>query len=417
MAIYSDGEKEEIKEYVERFVQVFSSDLRRYKNQFGSEWRRLGKEDKSAVIYYCNDGVIARIIPKWLGTWVKSSEYDATIQEVNNTTFEKRIRSDEYVHFNLLVKKSENEGKLNIQLKSKGTSASTRYELNLDVEGDETQIITLPQLYYVPDEIEKDRVYDLIMEEDWVSQGVRMVPYPWYYSFISKSKQVFDNFDDDPVVEAHGAADHILHFSGIKEDPILKIDNATTELKKAVESENEVNEEEIHKVIEKYPFIIFEETDYRKFLSKPRVEIKERTEDGEVTQETEPDFIYHLYDERSVIVEIEAASKQLLKKSEETGHRLSTAKSTSAMFQIQNYQRLFDRIDPKGVRSQLELPDKWDFDYLLIIGNKEQDYFDRRSWNNLRDKVGDRIKVMHWSYLMERLHRLRKARNYGFKTS
>lgn len=416
--MYSQAEKNHIVNYMSRLTQTLSSDLRRYKGHFGHEWQGIDHSDWSMVLYFCEDGVHGRIIPKWLGTWVKYSNKNY-LDEVSHTKVpEAKVHKGESCQFILHVKKTESEVMLEIGLNFTGAGSTKGVDIQLRHEkGHEASKLTAPQIFIANSSIKKEVIINAVKTGIQPDDEIRQVPFPWCFAFFSvgHGTSALQGFDQDPFIEAHGLADHILNVAGIIEKPRFLYEAAIREITEAVNKDHLVNEQAIHEVVKKYPFIIRDRHDYTSFESKPSVIIEETiAPDNRTKRRVEPDFIYDLYDEQSLIVEIEAASKRVLKKTEETSYQLPRAESVAACFQIHNYKKIFDGIGFRQFREQRGLPDRWGLKYLLVVGSEHQPDFDIRSWNNLRDFLANLgVTVRTWDYFIDRLNRIMKASEYN----
>jgi len=417
--MFEQASKEIIVNYMRKFTQTFSANLRRYKGQLGQEWGGIDSTDCSMIIYFCSDGVHARIVPRWLGAWVKIKYLDQ--QRLNETCITKlnvTIHAGETCHFTTFVKKTKLHAKLGIGIRLTGASSIKGAEFSLSHEGDrEASVLTLPSAYIGPSNLDaKSFNQSISCSEEMKKVGIRQSPFPWIFGFLSsfQDESVLDNFDKDPFIEAHGLTDQILSVAGISNNPGERYGQAITELEQAIETVKRNNESSIHKVIMKFPFIIVDEHDYVKFSSEPTIRISERTENGVKLANTRPDLIYDMHDDCSLIVEIEAKEKQLFKQTKETGFNLPRAESVAACFQIHNYKTLFDGFASQQTREQLGLPDRWSFKYLLVIGSTKQNDFNQSAWNNLRDFMANTgVEMRTWDYYVDRLKRIKEASNYS----
>lgn len=413
--MYSDSEKTHIINYMERFTQTVSAMLRRYKGRFGPEWNGIDKIDWSMILYFSEDGVHGRIIPKWLGCWVKVS-HKKHLADTSLTKYKADIKPDEGCFFSLHVKKTESDGELCVSSQLTGATQIKDFELRiLPISGKEATKITLPQVIVLPKGFSRELVQECIQKNNLLEKGIRRLTYPWCFEFFLSTPGLdgLNSFDEDPFIEAHGLVDHFLSVAGLEETTFGSYDQAITELKEAIVEVNTNNEKAIHHVIKKYPFIIVDRHDYSEFESEPCVNVEEQLDQNIVNRKLIPDFVYKLYDERLLVIEIEAASKQLLKQTQETGYQLPRAESVAALFQIHNYKRLFEGLGSRKLRERFKVPDRWQADYLLIIGGATQKDFQQDSWNNLRDFMRSAgVTIKNWDYYLSRLERIKAAGEY-----
>ena len=239
------------------------------------------------------------------------------------------------------------------------------------------------------------------------------IPMPWVVAIISARTglRALDGLDPDPFIAGTGVAEIILHSSGIADEfPPHKFQRASAALRDALATAQSKNEAAIHSVIEKHPWILVDAWEFSEFRSKPTITYTESLDPSSPpeVQTIVPDFLYDCYDQTTLVVEIEASSKKLLKKTEETGYQLPRAPLVDALFQIGNYKRIMSGKFGSQVCRQLNKPDSWSFSYLLVIGSKLQENFDERSWANTRDAMVD-IQVRTWDYYLDRLQRLQEA--------
>jgi len=214
--MYNNSEKEIIVSYMTRFTQAVSIILRRYKGSFGPEWNGIDSEDWSMVLYFCNDGVHGKIIPKWLGHWVKPTNL-ISLDIVPITKYKSAVKTNEACQFSLFVKKTEKDGGLGVQLQLTGASTTKDIEIKLIHEiGKESTKMTLPQVFILPVGFDQN-IFKNGLHVDYKKYGIRMLPYQWSFSFFSSKPglDALSKFDKDPFIEAHGLVNHILDVAGI----------------------------------------------------------------------------------------------------------------------------------------------------------------------------------------------------------
>jgi hypothetical protein len=176
----------------------------------------------------------------------------------------------------------------------------------------------------------------------------------------------------------------------------------------AVLSLSKQNERALQAFLEARPWVLVPEADFESVLPRTSVRVTERLANG-TTQDHRliPDFIYHLFDHQSLVVEIESATKRLLTQKEETTFRRPAAQATAAVFQITSYKQFFSGPLGAQIRAQLSKPDSWGFDYLLVVGSALEPDFDERSWVALRDHLkASGVTLRTWDFYLDRLRRL-----------
>ena len=414
---FTENQKSHIKEYFHNFLSALTVYLRPYKGQLTENWLGVDKKDLSMILYFCDKGLVARLIGKQLESPIiersgvnfvdcLESHYSGSSRGKGDIiTFSaaaKLLAGDSIINYPILKEKPPT---FSIHPTKTGTSF----------------IVLAPCLYNCITQEQFEKLKNLKSDKEKLNAGLLPEIPPWIFSLIStrSGADCLDGLDKDPIIEAKALSDKILNLVGIlNETPTELYQSARKALEQAVATVSSSNESSIHSVIEERPWILCDEVDFKSFSSKPRLRYIEKVKKGnkilDIEKEIIPDFLYDLHDNYSLVVEIESASKRLLIKTEETGYQLPSAKTTAAGFQIDHYKTIINGPTGAVIREQLQKPDAWTFDYLLIVGSKSQVDFNERSWTILRNSFKElQIKVRTWCYYLDRLSRLEKASHFN----
>jgi hypothetical protein len=96
---------------------------------------------------------------------------------------------------------------------------------------------------------------------------------PWIFSIITNIANIdfMNNFDSDPIIESISVSERIeniiSNISGVKGNKESKYHLAKKELINAIDTINTNNEDKIHEVVNKYPWIIVDENKISSFIS------------------------------------------------------------------------------------------------------------------------------------------------------
>ena len=379
--------------------------LRPDANRLGPEWLGLASHNRSMLIDWTEQGFSARVIDSWLkkpvvgklrpGGGRRLGGYFRNIDVIPNTQF----------FFALAVKNYRGDAKTSF-------SVSHDNELIVDVEGTDAAFgIVGPAQYYGLTQADAERLAQDHSAKARAAFSTRLALPPWTVGFIStgEPEELLKGFDPDPVLLARSTADTILYSAGLRDiPPAVRYEEASRELQSALLSLAKHNERALQAFLEARPWVLVPEADFESALPRPSLLVTERLANG-TTQDHHliPDFIYHLFDHQSLVVEIESATKRLLTQKEETTFRRPAAQATAAVFQIISYKLFFNGPLGAQMRAQLSKPDSWGFDYLLVVGSVLEPDFDERSWVALRDHLkASGITLRTWDFYLDRLRRL-----------
>ncbi|MHB1344032.1 MAG: hypothetical protein ACYCX3_06700 [Thermoleophilia bacterium] len=392
---------EELGAYFVALSNALSIYLRPYAGRLGPEWLGVDRETKTTVLYETGDGTVVRLIGRWLGKPLKINRHES-FEDLMHAEMEEALPAQ------------TRTCTASATLKSLGgppvvRMSVTKNRIHFGLGGPGARMLTLCPTIVVNSREEGSSDYggasvlggrETRLFSNWILQFAA-----FRYDDVST---ILDGLDVDPVLQAHAVAEIILSSSGVRTEPAReRYRRASLALEAAMGVDSFANEEALHRVVEEYPFILHD--DYVDFLSKPRLRYTERLEEDGGAQSSKdhdvvPDFIYHLHDRKSLIVEIEAATKVVLKETTETGYRLPSAQGTAVSFQIGNYRRLF-RSHGQQILEQLGKPDAWDFEFLLVVG---EDASPDKDWHNLRNSL-EGVSLRSWGFYADRLRRLQAA--------
>ncbi|WP_292363134.1 Shedu anti-phage system protein SduA domain-containing protein [Methylophaga sp. UBA1464] len=407
---FSEEEKNIIEKYFIDFTSALEVHLRIHKGKLSDYWGGIDKDKFSTIIYLTRDGMVVRIIPKWIGAQVSTkrnvSFAQAAIAKWNNNDF----KSGDKVAASAIAKHLAGNAKMQLGVENNGNFLRV-----IPTEKDSSFIALAPLLLKGLSTAQAKQVHESPGYRNFESPPPTP---PWIVSIVSSSigLNVLAGLDEDPYIAAKGIADIIFKTAGITdEDPAIIYRKARNRLEKSIAAINSENEKELQKVIEEYPWILLDEVDYSAVDPEKTLQYVERTagDDGvvsEIVRKVRPDFIYEKYDQSSLVVEIEAASKRLLVKTKETHYQLPSAQEVAAQFQIQHYKHICSGPFGSQINAYLEKPDDWIYNYLLVVGSDKQPDFDRRSWNLLREFMKPHgIVLRDWDYYIDRLARFEAA--------
>lgn len=391
---YTTEEKREIVRYFTELNHAIAVQLRPSKGKLGPEWLGIDREARTMLVYFCEDGCAALLIGKRL-------DRDEEVRIGRGKSFHEACTIESpgirwypgvELQYSVYAKNIVGTGWLGLCDMRDG-----HFRIDL-ADASSSAFIVQPKIIVAT-----------------ARERKASLP-PWAIGFISRRTglQVLDGLDQDPILQARAITDSILARAGlIPEEPKERYHRVRMELLEAMETEPAVCEKNLHAVIEKYSWILFDSHVVDGFHSKPKLVLQERAENEAEAMEAKercvyPDFIFDLIDRRSVMVEIEAATKPILQEAEETGFQLPYAKATAACCQIQNYKLLMERYGADFCR-QLGKPDTWPFSYLLVIG-RDSKIDDKKSWDIFRRRIeADGIEVKSWDYYLQKLERLERA--------
>lgn len=365
----------------------------------------MDRRTLSVLAYFTNDGLVARLV---------DARLDEPVMSRTDVSFENALvgrwkaRPVGTIEFSVLAKHLAGDPNVGLVIRD---NCPIEALVVPRAQGGSFLVVFPCLMVDLPRSTSMDRQ---VSDNALLEAGIHPVRPPWIVSIIS-ARHGMSGLDEDPLIAGKGIADTILFASGIADEyPPVKYRRAWVDLKNAILALSAENEKALHLAVKKYPWILLHESDFSLFVSEPRLTYSERTSVGKEhefqSRTIIPDFMYHLHDQSTLVVEIEAANKRLLKKQKETGYKLPTAKSVASMFQILNYKQIMSGPFGSQICGQIDKPDSWTFAFLLVIGSTLQEDFDERSWQNLRKSLqASNVELRTWDYYLDRLERLRKA--------
>jgi hypothetical protein len=406
-----------ITDYFTDFVAALTALLRLGQQPLPPYWCGIDKAKFSAILYFTQDGLVVRILGKWLGAPIKC-RFDATFAEATAARWKAhRVGFDKHSFASVVGKHLAGNPVMGLHV-----NGDSVLQL-LPKEAGGAFLAVAPILYMGLSAKQVAHLPTLIDDKQRDAAGLAAPRPPWLISLISQRSgiQALDGLDKDPFIAAKGVADIIWKIAGLTdEDPKERYQQVRDELLNAVQTVNESNEKAIHKVIEKSPWILVDEVDYSDVEAERSLCYRERlpsNNDSGVEshgKEVRPDFLYHRYDDTVLIVEIEAASKRLMIKRSETSYQLPSAQAVAAHYQISNYKYVCSGPFGSQIKEDLGKTDLCSFDYLLVIGSDKQPDFDRRSWSVLREEMRYQgIALRDWDYYLDRLARFADAASFN----
>lgn len=366
------------------------------------------------IVYLSTDGFVAKLVRRLDDDDVRVRS-DVSFEDALQSRWPApHIRTGKKCFASVVAKHLSGDGMMGMHV-----DASTRRLAIVPESRNSSFIITAPRLYIGVSDQEAALLQKGTEDtEDAKTVTPPPVP-PWIVCIISgrEPEEALGGLDEDPIIAAKGVADSILRAGGVIDyDPSVRYRAARRELEEAILTVNAQNEKAIHLVIEQRPWILMHEAEFSGFSSEVPLPFTERREEDGAMQTVQrtitPDFLYDLYDS-TLVVEIEAATKQLLKQTKETTLQLPTAETVAAQYQIQNYRQICDGPMGSEIRTKLEKPDIWDFSYLLVVGSSKQPQFDERSWQSLRQALPSDILLRNWDFYIDRLRRLEDAATFS----
>lgn len=397
--------------YFSAFVGALASFLRLYRGTLGANWAGIDQRAFGALIYFTDRGMVFKIVPNWAVTGIRVRT-DVSLEDALRTRWP-RVNNGRGAAFygSAVLKQLSGHPELTMRVDQTG--------LQLLPGQPGCSFIAIGPLFYQGLSVtEAKRLAPLNTDRERTAVGLPPPSPPWLVSVVAlrAGADVLDGLDPDPVIAAKGVADIIARSAGVlAEDPVERYARARRELLEAVRTVNAQNEAAIHEVLVRYPWILVDEVDYQSVESERSFSVTERVVDknGELADRSysvRPDFLFHKHDQRSLVVEIEAASKRLITTRSEAGYQLAAAPAVAAQFQISAYQQIMNGPLGAQIRAALSKPDSWGFDFLLVVGSTQQVDFDLRTWHALRD-IMQRQSVMLqlWDYYLDRLARLQQA--------
>ncbi len=411
MSAWSTGDIDFVVEYLAKINDSLSTFLRPFKGQLGDHWLGVDRGPTTIHIFFSPDGLVANI-GSFTEDQAVQTRLDKSFQQNLTSGFPPYEVTGPVGHAEVNAKMLAGDGKFGMTINKAGDRSIT-----LLPNKEASFVFVAPKIYEVSqDQIEV--LKKIPSDKGREKEGIASPIPPWIVSIVAArtGKSSLDGLDDDPIIAAKGIAEMILLFAGINaEVPAAKYRSAYDDLLNAIKTINKDNEKAIHAVIKNRPWILLDESHYKRFDDEVALSYTEREKHGddivEVTKTIIPDFVYDKYEE-TLIVEIEAATKQLLKLTKETGAQLPTAQAIAAQFQIMNYHAIINGPSSQDLRAVLGKPDSWRFEFLLVVGSKHQDKFDQRSWEILRGHIPKDITLRNWDFYLEWLKRVEKASTF-----
>lgn len=403
-----------IRLYFEGFASALANFLHLYRGELPACWGGIDKEKFGVLIYLANQGMVVRVVPR-MGRDLVRIRSDVALDQLIGAKWEHpRIAAGNQAYASALLKHLAGGPEV-------GMAAQGNMLTFWPKDQGGSCLIVGPILYQGLSPAQVGSLQTLRTDRERTAAGLPGQIPPWVVSIIARRTglEALNGLDPDPIIAAKGVSDIIGRVAGLlEENPVALYNRARTQLEAAVATLNRDNEKAIHKVVSAYPWILVDQVDFENFDSERSLIYRERVqaEGGrivDVPREARPDFLYHRYDDRTLVVEIEAASKRLLTQGEEVGYLLPTAKTVAAQFQILNYKHIFSGPFGSQIRERLNKPDSWGFDYLLVVGSKTQSGFDPRSWSLLRETMyGHGVILRDWDFYLDRLRRLEDAATF-----
>jgi len=394
-----------------------------HRHSIGTAFSRIATEPKTLQLAFCKQGIFVRLLNEWLG---EATIIRRDIQYESATIFHMtRLTTDpSNISFRTALRLP----------KDLGSADMFGYDDSFGVEHLYPTYISGAQIMkmfgvvkstailhafpiWMTDATRLQNERSEIGSREMLEAASRDFAPNFLFQWATNRDDMLEGLDSDPAVEAHALMEIILEQCGvISEPPGRRYSRAHSALKLALQRENSSNETAIHSVISQFRWILIDETDIADFHSEKSIQYQELTNrelGGQISSTTHrfrPDFIYKLHGGDYVIVEIEAASKNLMINTKETGFQLFSAAANHALAQIRNYKSIITGYGSNDVCMALNCPSTTNYRFLLVVGSNEQLAFDQRSWDHqVRQLAGEGIELRSWYYYLERLERRRVA--------
>lgn len=418
---YSDAEVDRVVDYFTRFHTAVFEYLAPHRVSVGNSFQRIAQENKTLVVAFTPDGYFARLLNHWTGQPVNvihgAAFESATILPLGPLTNELKA-----VDFRFVFRGNRELTHPDMFGFTGPNGEEVLYPVPLNAVpavkfvGVVNNTAFLHALPVVCKSSTGKRLRENeIGPREFLNAANDEFAVGWLFQWTSSRSDTLEGLDANPRIEAYSLVECILEQCGIiDEPPAVKYSRAASSLNQAMKSENSGNERQLQKVVEDYPWVLVEEPDIDRFLPEQQLTYAEVEIVDQAATRTErairPDFIYILHDGDCLIVEIEAASKEIMLTTSETGFQLFSAKANKALAQIRNYKSAIDRHGNAEICEQLACPSTTTFRYLLVVGSEDQRQFDERSFGNVAQQLaGEGIELRHWSYFIDRLKRREAA--------
>lgn len=408
---FSEEAVRAIEAYFTGFVNALATFLRLYRGQLGPNWAGIDQHACGALIYLTEVGMVFKIVPNPAAAGIRIRT-DVRIEEALCARW-RRVSSGSGVtgHASAVLKHLAGDPNVTMAVNTRGLQV-------LPGRSGCSFMAIGPVFYQGLSGPESERMAAFHTDRERTAAGFPPPTPPWLVSVVAlrTGTDVLEGLDPDPFIAAKGVADIIARSAGLlAEDPAARYARARSELLEAVRTVNAHNEAAIHQVLLRYPWILVDEVDYESVESERSFSVIERVLDkngglADRAYSVRPDFLFHKHDHRTLVVEIEAASKRLITTRSEAGYQLAAAQTVAAQFQISAYQQIMSGPLGAQVRGALSMPDSWGFDFLLIVGSAQQADFDARTWHALRDILQRQgVMLQLWDHYLDRLARLQNA--------
>lgn len=378
-----------VEEYFSEFERSFSAYILPHRDQMSGRFSAVAQQRLSMIIYLGPNFLVARLINKWIGQQVKTvkcSDINPLLEyEFGNLRYPQ-------VHAAPSFGFRYNQGNIDIAFLTPTPQLHRKFGLELKLNGPSCFVMADPHVTLRP------KYYQIEKYKEKRIESGQVITTNWLVQYVSYAQSnVLSGLDDDPRLFAYAMADYYLMAAKVRpQDYFYKHLHASSDLKETSQTDSSINESKLQELIAGRPWIIHEETEYLECLPEPRLHYGQN-------ECIRPDFVFKCSDGSVKVVEIEAATKRIHTRQEETGFAVMDAKAKRAVDQIENYRTIIGKLHRKEICQLLGVPVDVPISYLLVIGMSDQPDFDRKSWNIKREKLSENgIEVRTWDYYIDR---------------